>query len=376
MPGYLTDKEFHGSVDILKQGYRPNIETSNPGLNGFLKGMQNTTGGGSIVDRYHDICQNPDALDLDGQPINTFPFGKPTRDVFNTFIGICGQGGDCISPGELFGAAAKYCKRLVEARFPDQSDVRFPDNYSRQEFAVYLFTDRWSKNAFMAYEPTFLYYAIHYRIAFRIFLVAGIGITEIPFLPYNLSELPDHYDLEEAELGWSEERYHELLDLQGDMPIFYKDGYEHYCGNGYKRDFYEYKINTRIMCSGYVDDYYKDRERERISEDDIQSHDVDFFISRYWYGYKSKLSTEQLEALIRAAAWISRRPNKEIKYQGYSYHAKWCELEIFGKHVSWPYRIDGRTPEERRFHELDEAFSKFYRDVLNEWSDIGYHLHE
>jgi len=136
-----------------------------PGRDGFT----------SCTDRLAQAARDGGDL-LPGNPsINTYPFGKKTSDVFPTFFGICAGKGK-LRPA--LNALTTYCQRAGQALPAD--DLK----------TAVLLTDQWDGPLFQeAYESDFLCFALRYNIFILFVLVTDYGVTRIPFLAQDSSEL-------------------------------------------------------------------------------------------------------------------------------------------------------------------------------------------
>lgn len=110
-------------------------------------------------------------------PINTFPFGARTADVFPEFVGACVGETTML---QALNAIDCYCKLAAE-NFPSD-DLK----------TVILLTDKWENSRFQRdFEFCFLNYALQQNILFVFLLVTDYGVTRIPFLAANELELQE-----------------------------------------------------------------------------------------------------------------------------------------------------------------------------------------
>lgn len=108
-------------------------------------------------------------------PVNTYPFGTPTEDVFPEFVGIC-SGKERLET--VFAKALQHCRRM-ENSFP-----------AEQQKSVIILTDKWNDPVFRKkYEREFLQVSLRQNVLFVFLLVTDHGVVRIPFLAENWYEL-------------------------------------------------------------------------------------------------------------------------------------------------------------------------------------------
>lgn len=147
--------------------------------------------GGAILEKLRDIAEKKDKDSLsnvigktgsagklggnqhnrnngNGQWINTFPMGVPTKKVFREYFGIvCGS-------NSLF-------RRTLENAIVHCQRYRKCDNPPKDP-SIVIITDRWIPEVFSKYELQFIKYAIENGFSIHFYLVTDYGISEIPFI--------------------------------------------------------------------------------------------------------------------------------------------------------------------------------------------------
>ncbi len=107
--------------------------------------------------------------------VNTYPFGRPTKEIFPEFVGVCS--GKERSEAVLT-KARQHCKKM-EGCFP-----------ADQQKSVIILTDKWNDAVFREkYEREFLRYSLQQNVLFVFLLVTDHGVARIPFLAENWYEL-------------------------------------------------------------------------------------------------------------------------------------------------------------------------------------------
>ena len=106
--------------------------------------------------------------------INTYPFGKPTNNVYRDFFGVC-SGRSRLEP--VLGKAVRHCE-LVLNRYE-----------AEERKAVIILTNKWNGYRINEkYFAEFLRYALIENVTFVFLLYSEYAITLIPCLPVNRSE--------------------------------------------------------------------------------------------------------------------------------------------------------------------------------------------
>lgn len=100
--------------------------------------------------------------------VNTYPFGKKTKNVYPEFLGVCF--GDKKLSG-LFKAIVK------------QLGYYLADTYEgRERKSITVFTDKWDPAYLKQNEALFLNAILLHNVYFNFYLVNDYGITRIPFM--------------------------------------------------------------------------------------------------------------------------------------------------------------------------------------------------
>ncbi len=109
--------------------------------------------------------------------INTYPFGRPTTDIFDKMFVVCAGKTKLV---DCFDAIDKHCKELVRLGSSEQ------DSRGRTR-SVVMITDKWDTELFREnFEKDFVDFAIDENIIFLFYLVNDYGCTNIPFIPFYL----------------------------------------------------------------------------------------------------------------------------------------------------------------------------------------------
>lgn len=107
-------------------------------------------------------------------PYNSWPFGSPTKGVYQVFLGICcGK----LQLKEAFQRITEYCATAINIYKPGLRKT------------VILLADKWSQEEFAPYEDKFYYLAITQNIDFRFFLISNYGSMRIPFVAADNKQL-------------------------------------------------------------------------------------------------------------------------------------------------------------------------------------------
>jgi len=109
--------------------------------------------------------------------INTYPFGRPTREIYPEFVAIC-KGKTTIK--NVLNKAEDQCEKMIR-RYPRHVDK-----------TVMILTDKWDDSLFKSdYAGTFINYANRENIVFIFLLITDFGMSRIPFLTWNRRRLLD-----------------------------------------------------------------------------------------------------------------------------------------------------------------------------------------
>lgn len=109
--------------------------------------------------------------------INTYPFGRPTREIHPEFVGIC-KGKTTLK--SVLNKAEDQCEKMIR-RYPRHVDK-----------TIMILTDKWDAPLFKSdYAGTFINYANRENIVFIFLLVTDFGVKRIPFLTWNRRKLLD-----------------------------------------------------------------------------------------------------------------------------------------------------------------------------------------
>ena len=106
--------------------------------------------------------------------VNTYPFGKPTNNIYRDFFGVC-SGRSRLEP--VLDKAVRHCE-LVLNRYE-----------AEERKAVIILTNKWNGYRINEkYFAEFLRYALIENVTFVFLLYSEYAITLIPCLPVNSSE--------------------------------------------------------------------------------------------------------------------------------------------------------------------------------------------
>ena len=148
-----TSEACAGVIDIFNSELGGNYSERLDGLGGYLE--KNGSQRGSL---------------------NTFPFGKPTREIYPDFVGIC-KGERSIR--SVLDKAEDQCEKMIKA---------FPYHVHK---TILILTDKWNDPVFrMNYAGTFINYANRYNIVFMFLLVTDFGVSYITEANGMLSGAP------------------------------------------------------------------------------------------------------------------------------------------------------------------------------------------
>jgi len=136
-----------------------------------LIGMFNSELGGNYSERLDGLGEH---LEKNGSlhgNLNTFPFGKPSREIYPEFVGVC-KGERTIR--SVLDKAENQCENMIKA---------IPYHVHK---TILILTDKWDDPLFRKnYAGTFINYAYQYNVLFMFLLVTDFGVSRIPFLSWD-----------------------------------------------------------------------------------------------------------------------------------------------------------------------------------------------
>ena len=185
-----TSEASAGVIDIFNSELGGNYSERLDGLGGYLE--KNGSQRGSL---------------------NTFPFGKSTREVYPDFVGIC-KGERSIR--SVLDKAEDQCEKMIKA---------FPYHVHK---TILILTDKWNDPVFrMNYAGTFINYANRYNIVFMFLLVTDFGVSRIPFLSWDRRKI---YNRGQWNVEWGtryagKERFGKLLEKLDGGHLTYVEEY-------------------------------------------------------------------------------------------------------------------------------------------------------
>ena len=132
---------------------------------------------GTYTERLDKLGEHLDKNGTGKGNINTYPFGRPTREIYPEFVGIC-KGKTTIK--NVLNKAEDQCEKMIR-RYPRHVDK-----------TIMILTDKWDAPLFKSdYAGTFINYANRENIVFVFLLVTDSGVSRIPFLTWNRRRLLD-----------------------------------------------------------------------------------------------------------------------------------------------------------------------------------------
>ena len=106
--------------------------------------------------------------------VNTYPFGKPTNNIYRDFFGVC-SGRSRLEP--VLDKAVRHCELVLNR------------HEAEERKAVIILTNKWNGYRINEkYFAEFLRYALIENVTFMFLLYSEYAITLIPCLPVNPSE--------------------------------------------------------------------------------------------------------------------------------------------------------------------------------------------
>jgi len=153
--------------------------------------------------------------------INTYPFGRPTREIYPEFVGIC-KGKTTLK--SVLNKAEDQCENMIR-RFPRHVDK-----------TIMILTDKWDAPLFKSdYAGTFINYANRENIVFIFLLVTDFGVSRIPFLTWNRRQLLDRGSWNVA-WGVRHRAKKELVTAMDNLMKYGRCMYWKHCKNADKRN--------------------------------------------------------------------------------------------------------------------------------------------
>ena len=241
-----------------------------------------------------------DYLKTNGSPrgnLNTFPFGRPSREIYPEFMGVC-KGTRTIR--SVLEKAEEQCELMIQ---------KFPYHVHK---TILILTDKWDDPLFRKnYAGTFINYAYKYNILFMFLLVTDFGVSRIPFL------------------SWDRRKYENLMEKLDSGYLSYVEEYRNGDNHGHSIGRFEFDLlhktfylNTFDSGSGTTDrksgkipakavkkfleavsDYCELPESEYFDKNNLNKasvlHTAELFNKRfYWYAAEEPLF-EKLEQAFR-----------------------------------------------------------------------------
>lgn len=250
----------------------------------------------SYTQRFVSVSQGAMREGAESIPVNTYPFGIKTTDVFPEFVGICA---DDLNLRSALKAIKVQCDKMCQMLS------------SNQEKTIVLLTDKWDGPVFKKqFELSFLNYALNYNVLFVFLLVTDYGISRIPFLAQNRFQLEmlskRGYDIEQTDVGT------EALKLLNNFsPCIYRYRSGTWAAPGsaeFHDDTYLFDFKAKI-CE--ITNAYDERIRKKIPNHSAHR----FALSVYpFFGQEQQAFGEPTRVLDAGA----------------------CTAEVFGVRFDWP----------------------------------------
>ena len=228
--------------------------------------------------------------------LNTFPFGKPSRETYPEFVGVC-KGERTIR--SVLDKAEIQCENMIKA---------YPYHVHK---TILILTDKWDDPLFRKnYAGTFINYAYKYNILFMFLLVTDFGVSRIPFLSWkemyeNLMEKLDSGYLSYVEEYRNGDNHgHSIGRFEFDLlhQTFYLNTFD--SGSG-TTDRKSGKIPAKAVKKFLeaVSDYCELPESEYFDKNNLNKasvrHTAELFNKRfYWYAAEEPLF-EKLDQAFR-----------------------------------------------------------------------------
>ena len=261
-----------------------------------------------------------DYLKTNGSPrgnLNTFPFGRPSREIYPEFMGVC-KGTRTIR--SVLEKAEEQCELMIQ---------KFPYHVHK---TILILTDKWDDPLFRRnYAGTFINYAYKYNILFMFLLVTDFGVSRIPFLSWDRRKMYNRGfgDVEWGARHTEKEMYENLMEKLGSGYLSYIEEYRNGDNNGrsigrFTFDFRNQRFDIVTINSGSgttdrksgkipakavkkfleaVSDYCELPESEYFDKNNLNKasvrHTAELFNKRfYWYAAEEPLF-EKLEQAFR-----------------------------------------------------------------------------
>ena len=261
-----------------------------------------------------------DYLKTNGSPrgnLNTFPFGRPSREIYPEFMGVC-KGTRTIR--SVLEKAEEQCELMIQ---------KFPYHVHK---TILILTDKWDDPLFRKnYAGTFINYAYKYNILFMFLLVTDFGVSRIPFLSWDRRNMYTRGfgDVEWGARHTEKEMYENLMEKLGSGYLSYIEEYRNGDNNGrsigrFTFDFRNQRFDIVTINSGSgttdrksgkipakavkkfleaVSDYCELPESEYIDINKLNKasvlHTAEMFNKRfYWYAAEEPLF-EKLDQAFR-----------------------------------------------------------------------------
>lgn len=153
--------------------------------------------------------------------LNTFPFGRLSREIYPEFMGVC-KGTRTIR--SVLDKAEEQCELMIQ---------EFPYHVHK---TILILTDKWDDPLFRKnYAGTFMNYANKYNILFMFLLVTDFGVSRIPFLPWDRRRLfgRNQWDIEWGARHAEKEMYEKLMEKLDCGCLSYVEEYRNGDNNGH-----------------------------------------------------------------------------------------------------------------------------------------------
>lgn len=269
--------------------------------------------GKSLSDWLDEELQCDDGSFGWGEPINTYPFGKPTDKTYNEFFGVS-AGKTTLR--DVLNRAKDYCERASKELLKD--DLK----------TVVILTEKWDTPMFRrSFDKAFRYYALEYNIWFIFILDTDYGMTRIPFLAWER----DEFDIMR--------RNHPAVDWDVNGAKALLQGYPCEChtngGTLNRFDVYHYTFNFKNkICE--IEDIRRNVTKKRIPVRAINEFAV---------------AVRPLYNLL----W-----EKDYCFTGNAFDTPSCEVSIFGGHIKWEH---GGVSPDRSFELVAAALDKLLEAI-------------
>lgn len=248
-----------------------------------------------------------------GEPINTYPFGKPTDKTYNEFFGVS-AGKTTLR--DVLNRAKDYCERASKELPTDEPKT------------VVILTEKWDTPMFRRlFDKAFRYYALEYNIWFIFILVTDYGMTRIPFLAWDRDEF-DIMRRSHPAVDW---------DVNGAKGLL-------------QHSTCEYRTWSGTLRQYDVHNYTFDFEKRICEIEDIYN--------------KVTLKKIPVQALNEFAVAVrplyNRIWEKDYCFTGDTLDTSSCEVSIFGGHLEWKR---GGTSPNGSFERVVDALEKLLEAI-------------